>query len=273
MKGLPSSEKQDNSVQASQPGVSRRQWLGKIAVPTPTTIGAGLIANNAIAGDQGSPQKDAKPVGAGVYNVLEYGARGNGKTLNTKAIQAAIDACFAYQGGTVLIPAGDFLCGTIELKSNVTLHLAAAGSLSGSKRREDYTAGKGIPDSNGNIVFLYAANARNISIEGKGTINGNGLSFYTGKGDNTGPGQRGAGGNFDRPNLAVFYQCTDLTLRDTFLTASAYHCVRILQCKQVHIDGIRIYKVKDLISGIFHSMESVPPLWPNLSHTPTFIST
>ena len=145
-------------------------------------------------------------------------------------------------GGTVLIPAGDFLSGTLELKSNVTLHLSAAAKLLGSPKRKDYTAGNGIPSGNGNIVFLYAVNANNVSIEGNGTIDGNGLAFYNGKGDNTGPGQHGIGGNFDRPHLAIFYQCTRLSMYDVYCTASAYHCFRILGCKQVHIDGVRVYK-------------------------------
>ena len=125
--------------------------------------------------------------------------------MDTKAIQSAIDKCFNEKGGTVLIPAGDFLCGTLELKSNVTLHITASGKLLGSPKREDYTAGKGVPPGNGNIVFLFAVNAQNISIAGKGTVDGNGLAFYNGKGDNTGPGQNGVGGNFDRPHLFILH--------------------------------------------------------------------
>jgi hypothetical protein len=52
------------------------------------------------------------------------------------------------------------------------------------------------------------------------------LPSYNGKGDNTGPGQNGVGGNFDRPHLFIFYQCDNLHLQNTFLKASAYHCVR-----------------------------------------------
>ena len=181
--------------------ISRRQWLGKITVPA-VAAGAtmiGLQANAAPADD------DQENRGASIYNVRDFGAKGDGKTLETKAIQTAIDKCFAEKGGTVLIPAGEFLSGTLELKSNVTLHIAAAGKLLGSPKREDYTAGKGVPPGNGNIVFLYAVNAENVSIEGKGTVDGNGLAFYNGKGDNTGPGQNGVGGNFDRPHLFIFH--------------------------------------------------------------------
>lgn len=230
--------------------LSRRQWLGRLAVPA--LAGAGTMIGleaKASPRDQG---KEDNLAGARVYNVRDYGAKGDGKTLNTKAIQSAIDKCFSNNGGTVLIPAGDFVSGTLELKSNVTIHLSAAAKLLGSPKREDYTAGKGVPSGNGNIVFLYAVNANNIRIEGNGTIDGNGLAFYNGKGDNTGPGQHGIGGNFDRPHLAIFYQCTRLSMYDVFCTASAYHCFRILGCKQVHIDGVRIYNRVNRNNDGFH---------------------
>jgi len=230
--------------------LSRRQWLGRVSVPALTAVGASMIASKASATPGG--REDDKLTGARIYNIRDHGAKGDAKILDTVAIQSAIDKCFNDKGGTVLIPAGDFLSGTLELKSNVTLHIAASGKLLGSPKREDYSAGKGVPSGNGNIVFLYAVNATNISIEGKGTVDGNGLAFYNGKGDNTGPGQNGVGGNFDRPHLFIFYQCTNLFLQQAYFTASAYHCVRILKCKQVHIDGIRIYNRVNKNNDGFH---------------------
>lgn len=230
--------------------LSRRQWLGKITVPA-FAAGATMIGLDANA-SPASDEKENKLAGAAIYNVRDFGAKGDGKTLDTKAIQSAIDKCFNEKGGTVLIPAGEFLSGTLELKSNVTLRIAAAGKLLGSPKREDYSAGQGVPPGNGNIVFLFAVNAENLSIEGKGTVDGNGLAFYNGKGDNTGPGQNGVGGNFDRPHLFIFYQCNNLTLQNCFFKASAYHCVRILKCKQVHIDGIKIYNRVNRNNDGFH---------------------
>lgn len=228
--------------QNSSDQLSRRAWLGKVSVPAIAIVGATMVSAR-------NPETVAAP---GIYDIRDYGAKGEGKSLNTLAIQAAIDACSASGGGQVLIPPGTFLSGTLQLKSDVTLHLAAGAKLLGSPKREDYTAGKGIPSGNGNIVFLYAVNAERLSIEGKGTIDGNGLAFYTGKGDNTGPGQNGVGGNFDRPHLLIFYQCTELRLHDAFLQASAYHCIRLLQCRQVYIDGVRIYNRVNKNNDGFH---------------------
>jgi len=230
--------------------LSRRQWFGKATVPV-LAAGAAMMGVEASASPD-DKRKEDKLEGARIYNIRDLGAIGDGKTLNTAAIQSAIDKCFNEKGGTVLIPAGDFLAGTLELKSNVTLHIAASGKLLGSPKREDYAAGKGVPPGNGNIVFLFGVNAQNISIEGKGTVDGNGLAFYNGKGDNTGPGQNGVGGNFDRPHLAIFYQCNNLRLDDAFFTASAYHCFRILDCKQVNIDGVRIYNRVNRNNDGFH---------------------
>src|SRR5262245_53753721 len=114
--------------------ISRRQWLGKISVPA-LTAGVAMIGSDSQASPNDNGKEDNQS-GTRVYNICDHGAKGDGKILNTKAIQAAIDQCFADKGGTVLIPAGDFLCGTIELKSNVTLHISAAGRLLGSPRRE-----------------------------------------------------------------------------------------------------------------------------------------
>jgi hypothetical protein len=228
--------------------VSRRQWVGIVSAPV---VAAAMGAAFATANASGQAIGDEKLLGAKVYNIRDFGAKGDGKTLDTVAVQSAIDACNRDRGGTVLVPAGEFLIGTIELKSNVTLHLSAQGKLLGSTEREHYARGNGIPSGNGNVVLISAANADNITIEGRGTIDGQGAAFYTGFGDGTGPGastQR----NVDRPHLLIFYRCNNLLLRDAFLTRSAYHCCRILQCQYVHIDGIRIYNRVNKNNDGFH---------------------
>jgi len=97
-----------------QSSFSRRRWLGMVS-----TVSAGLAAGN--AGAQ-SPQP-SNDLGARIYNIRDFGAKGDGATLDTAAVQAAIDTCTKDQGGTVLVPAGVFVIGTVEMKSNVTLHM------------------------------------------------------------------------------------------------------------------------------------------------------
>src|SRR5690242_14497563 len=86
------------------------------------------------AGFAAASPADTAPatLGTRIYNIVDFGAKPDGKTLATKALQDAIDACHKDQGGTVLIPAGTFVIGTVEMKSNVTLHITASGKLLGS---------------------------------------------------------------------------------------------------------------------------------------------
>jgi polygalacturonase len=222
--------------------LSRRQCIPLLSTPLLATL---------VHADGPKPSDD-KLLGAKIYNIRDFGAKGDGTTLDTAAVQNAIDQCHKDNGGTVLVPAGTFIVGTLELKSNVTLHLATQGKLLGSEKPEHYKAGRGVPPGNGNIVMFSAAEAENIAIEGNGTIDGNGAKFFTGRGDGTGPGGNPREGYFQRPHLMVFYKCKNLTIRDVFLTASAYHCCRILGCQYVKLDGVRIHNRVNKNNDGFH---------------------
>ena len=232
--------------------LSRRKLIAQMSVPPIAASFGGALFGRTIANAQPGSAPDDKLAGARIFNVRDFGAKGDAQTLDTHAVQLAIDAAHKDRGGTVLIPTGTFVVGTIELKSNVTLHLAAQGRLLGTEKSDHYKAGNGIPPNNGNIVMISAANAENITIEGPGTIDGNGAKFFTGRGDMTGPGQNSAQGYFQRPHLMVFYRCKNLTIRNAFLTASAYHCCRILECNHVILDAVRIYNRVNLNNDGFH---------------------
>lgn len=233
--------------------LSRREWLERMSGPAlVASLGAGMFATGPLSAQPAPAGGEDRLRGARVYNVRDFGAKGDGVTIDTAAVQSAIDTCSREQGGTVLVPAGDFVIGTIDLKSNLTLHLATKGRLLGSPRKEDYRAGAGIPPGNGNVVLLGASRLENVTIEGNGTIDGNGLKFWTGQGDNTGPGQKAGEGYFERPHLIVFSHCQNVRMRDVFLTASAYHCTRILDCERVWFDGVRIYNRVNKNNDGFH---------------------
>jgi parallel beta-helix repeat protein len=101
------------------------------------------------------------------YNIVAYGAVGDGKTNNTLEIQKTIDAAAATGGGQVVIPAGKFVTGVIYLKSNVELHLSKDATLLGSTKRIDY-------GPHNASALIEATNQHHISITGKGTIDGQG---------------------------------------------------------------------------------------------------
>src|SRR3954470_1561256 len=150
--------------------ISRRKLIGIVPAA------AGLLSA------QSQPASD-KNLGAKTYNIRDFGAKGDGKTLDTAALQSAIDACNKDQGGTVLVPAGVFVIGTVEMRSNVTLHLAAESKLLGSADGKHYHAVDAIPlhgDTtleDGNWALIFAVDARKFAIEGPGTIDGQGAQF------------------------------------------------------------------------------------------------
>ena len=228
----------NSMIDSNNDFVSRRRWLG---VASMATLGAGLLASSTAAK---SDENSTPLLGARVYNIRDFGAKGDGKTLDTAAVQATIDACAKDQGGTVLVPAGVFLIGTIEIKSNVTLHLAAQGKLLGSADGKQYRAADVIPlegDStlgDGNVALIFAVNAGNITIEGMGTIDGQGTQFRSPTRGATPPA--GVTGH-RRPYHLLFYRCKNLTVRDILLKDSAYHSLRVVQSSFVKLEGLHIH--------------------------------
>src|SRR5688572_2754794 len=124
--------------------LSRRAWIGRASAPAlAATVGAGM--SSAPPAEAQAAARRWNDLGTAIYNIRDFGAKGDGKTLDTAALQAAIDACTRDGGGTVLVPAGVFHIGTVELKSNVTLHLAASARLLGSADGRHYHAAEAIP--------------------------------------------------------------------------------------------------------------------------------
>lgn len=122
--------------------------------------------------------KVEKPVfKADTFNIVKYGAINDGLTLNTQSINAAIEACSASGGGVVLVPAGLWSTGPVELKSNVNLHLKSDAVLSFSRDKSQYklieanweglAAVRNQPPISGTGLV-------NVAITGKGIIDGNG---------------------------------------------------------------------------------------------------
>lgn len=240
--------------QPQQPGPERFSGNGlftrRQALPILTgAIGAGLAVRQAMGQTPRDTHVDRRKDthdnrGAKIYNVRDYGAVGDGKTLDTNAIQNAIDACTEDGGGMVLISAGVFLIGTLELKSHVTLHIVADGVLLGSGNGKDYHAVGVIPLSgdatleDGNWALIFAVNAKNVIVEGPGTIDGQGALFHSAvRGV---PPPSGLGGH-RRPYHLLFYHCEEIRIRNLSLINGAYHSVRVIQSKRVHADEIYIH--------------------------------
>lgn len=117
---------------------------------------------------------------AQVFDITNFGAVGNGTTLNTQAIQAAVDSCSNSGGGIVKIPVGNFLTATVFLKSNVTIQIDSGATITGSSVIADYPdvipLTRSFTDSSPQKSVFYAEGQHNIAITGKGTFQGNGFS-------------------------------------------------------------------------------------------------
>lgn len=157
------------------------------------------------------------------YNVVDYGAKGDNNTLNTEFIQAAINECNNNGGGTVIIPPGQFLTASIQLKSNVNLFLEPGAVLRGIPEINQYKYG----------AFIFAENQQNISIAGTGKIDGQGdhQNFHSGDYLNGLPG---------RPHAIWLKNCQHITLQNFHLINSACWCVKLQECEFVTADKLTI---------------------------------
>ena len=237
--------------------LSRRKWLGLTPTIAAASFGSGLLASRALADDQmpAAPSSTDALLGTKVYNIRDFGAKGDGKTSDTAALQSAIDACNRDQGGTVLVPAGVFVIGTTELKSNVTLHIAAQGTLLGSTDKNEYHAVDKIPlegDTtleDGNVGLVFAVGAENITVEGPGTIDGQGAQFHSPQHGVPSPvGLK----SLERPYHLLFYRCKNLRVRDIFLKDCAYHSIRVIQTSYAWFTGIHIHSRVNSNNDGFH---------------------
>jgi hypothetical protein len=191
----------------------------------------------------------------GVVSILDHGAIGDGTTLNTEALQKAVAACVEQKGGTVLVPAGVYRTGPVQLQSDVTLRLEAGAILRASEAISDHRpGGRSRP-------LIWARDAANVTICGQGTIDNRGTAFMRLDQVRTNPG------DFDprftrqgvefmdpkfgaadgpvtfgpRPNrLLAFYGCRDVRLRDVTLMDASIWTVHLADCDRVVVSGVTI---------------------------------
>lgn len=171
------------------------------------------------------------------YSVMDYGAKGDGTSLDTKAVQQAIDAANKNGGGTVFFPAGKYLSGTIFFRSNVSIYLDAGATLLGSKNLGDYPKTiceyRSYTDNYTVRSLIYAEKVDNISIMGMGTVDGQGAAFnhFQTKED---PGYK------QRPYMFRFIECKNIKVRDITIINSPMWVQHYLACEDVLIDGITV---------------------------------
>jgi len=190
------------------------------------------------------------------FNVRDFGAVGDSKSLDTKPIQDAISQCSKSGGGTVIFPSGTYLSGSIELFSNITLQLEAGSVIKGSPNLADYK-NMGRTSEGRNKSLIYAIGASNIAITGRGAVDGNDSVFmdwnkihpdccfdttYTRQGSKyvnafpDGPSEFKSSG---RPGILItFIECQNILMTDVTIRNAPNWCAHLACCNYVEVRGV-----------------------------------
>ncbi len=186
--------------------------------------------------------KDATVAASGknIFNITDYGAVGDGQTLNTRAIQTAIDVCNKAGGGKVVVSPGEYLSGTLVMKNNVNLYLEQNATILASTKHEDFPL-QPLPryrshkdQMGGFAALIYAEGAENIAITGFGTIDGQGKRQVSRE-------NKVAGDIDGRPRNILFISCKNIRIDGIHLRNSGLWNQHYLNCEDVIITNINVY--------------------------------
>ena len=177
------------------------------------------------------------------FAITDTGAVGDGATLNTRAIQAAVDACARAGGGTVVIPAGEFLSGAIFLKPGVHLRLDKGAVLRGSNDIRDYpvqdTRIEGQTTS-WTVALVNAVGTDGLRISGEGVMDGNGLKFWQAFWTRRRENPKCTNLEVVRPRLLHIRDARDVGISGVQLRDSGFWTLHLFQCERVLLENLRI---------------------------------
>lgn len=184
------------------------------------------------------------------YNVRDYGAKADGKTLDHHAINAAIDSCVAHGGGRVVVPAGTYLCGSIRMKSHVELHLSAGAKIlaapASMKAYDEAESWEGPAYQDGGHTYfknslIYAIGQEHVSVTGRGMIDGQGLTKK-----DTEKGGVVNGGNIGTGDKAIAFKlCRNILIRDVTIYRGGHFAIILTGCELGTVDNVTIDTNRD----------------------------
>ena len=184
-------------------------------------------------------------------SVMDFGAKGDGMARDTEAIQSAIDCAASAGGGTVYLPAGTYVSGSIWLRNNIELHLNAGAVIKGSPDIKDYCGADCCPQNEAEIGWgdyisgghlLLGVGVQNVTLSGPGKIDGNSDAFLLDKNGNPYPKKSLIPG---RPSQMVwFVDSRNITIKDLELADSPYWSCYILNCEKVLVERCSVHTQK-----------------------------
>src|ERR1035438_6546813 len=216
---------------------------------------AGFVSAAGIAGADGSSghfsKSNAKDL---LLRPQNFGAKVDGTTLDSAAINAAIDRAQDQGGGMVYLSPGVYLCGTVVLKSNVTLYLEAGAVILGSKDIHQYQPQPGLNSGSQSRHLIFALDAENATLCGPGLVDGQGPSFWVPSGRQSVPPEEQWGDvaslylkhRSEVSPMLEFVNCRHLNIEQLRIEGASGWTMRLLSCVGVVVDGISI---KNSVTG------------------------
>ncbi len=201
-----------------------------------------------------------------VFNIADYGAVGDGVTKNTDAIKKTIAGCVKAGGGTVWVPAGKFLTGPIELKSNITLHIDAGAHLLFSQDVNDYPTVQSRwygTEQHGFMSCIFARDSENVTVTGRGVVDGQGeywWKLFRQKSEERSERVRSRRAEFmrltrerfgrdqtrfGRPSLVQFLNCRNVRIDGLKFVRSPFWVLHPIYCENVTIDAVMVISPAD----------------------------
>lgn len=186
-----------------------------------------------------------------IFNVTEFGAVGDGTTKNTAAFAQAVAACAAAGGGTVWVPAGKYLTGSVALESNITLHLDAGSELLYSGDPADSPIVPSRWECTNVFTYaplIYANGKENIAITGRGTLNGQGWNWWwrsNSRGRKSPPGEDAAANQAAWRAIYTRIEAGEKLAAGDFAQAAKFlrpSLVGLYNCKNILVEGVTLFK-------------------------------
>ncbi|MDP9173272.1 MAG: glycosyl hydrolase family 28 protein [Planctomycetota bacterium] len=177
------------------------------------------------------------------FVITDFGALGNGTTLNTEVIQKTIDHAADLGGGTVVIPKGVFLSGAVFLKPLVNLHIDKDGVLKGTSNIADYPKLRTRVEGHFQVwlpALLNATGIDHLKISGDGTLDGSGKPFWDEFRQRRRANPKTTNLDVERPRLICIQNCDDLNVGGLHLKDSGFWNLHIYHCNNVLVDGLNI---------------------------------
>lgn len=186
------------------------------------------------------------------YLISDFGAVADGTTINTTAIQRAIDTAAAAGGGKVEIPAGKFRSGALFLKPQVELYLAEGAILFGSDNIEDYPKRETRIEGHfepWRMALVNAQQLERVRITGKGKLDGNGVKFWQAFWKRREENPRCTNLEVERPRLVFIDRCRDVQIEGIALQDSGFWNLHLYRCRDVTIEGLSI-TIPSAVNGL-----------------------